>query len=135
MAIIPDKQDSTVLERQEKKLKPPSMYKVVLLNDDFTPMEFVVMIVQEYFNKDRETATQVMLKVHREGRGVCGVYTRDIASTKVEQVVTHARQAGLRLQLVREEPGFPRNWKSASPWRSWSPARGGLPSSSWAIML
>ena len=51
MAIIPDKQDGTVLERQEKKLKPPSMYKVVLLNDDFTPMEFVVMIVQEYFNK------------------------------------------------------------------------------------
>ena len=103
MAIIPDKQDSTVLERQEKKLKPPSMYKVVLLNDDFTPMEFVVMIVQVYFNKDRETATQVMLKVHREGRGVCGVYTRDIASTKVEQVVTHARQAGHPLQCVMEE--------------------------------
>lgn len=103
MAIIPDKQDSTVLERQEKKPKPPSMYKVVLLNDDFTPMEFVVMIVQEYFNKDRETATQVMLKVHREGRGVCGVYTRDIASTKVEQVVTHARQAGHPLQCVMEE--------------------------------
>jgi ATP-dependent Clp protease adaptor protein ClpS len=93
MAIIPDKQDGTVLERQEKAVKPPSMYKVVLLNDDFTPMEFVVMIVQEYFNKDRETATQIMLKVHREGRGVCGVYTRDIAATKVEQVVTHA-QAG-----------------------------------------
>ncbi|MFP3603003.1 ATP-dependent Clp protease adapter ClpS [Paraburkholderia sp. SIMBA_053] len=103
MAIIPDKQDGTVLERQEKKLKPPSMYKVVLLNDDFTPMEFVVMIVQEYFNKDRETATQVMLKVHREGRGVCGVYTRDIASTKVEQVVTHSRQAGHPLQCVMEE--------------------------------
>ena len=79
------------------------MYKVVLLNDDFTPMEFVVMIVQEYFNKDRETATQVMLKVHREGRGVCGVYTRDIASTKVEQVVTQARQAGHPLQCVMEE--------------------------------
>jgi ATP-dependent Clp protease adapter protein ClpS len=57
----------------------------------------------EYFNKDRETATQVMLKVHREGRGVCGVYTRDIASTKVEQVVTHARQAGHPLQCVMEE--------------------------------
>jgi ATP-dependent Clp protease adaptor protein ClpS len=103
MAIIPDKQDGTVLERQEQKLKPPAMYKVVLLNDDFTPMEFVVMVVQEYFNKDRETATQVMLKVHREGRGVCGVYTRDIASTKVEQVVTHARQAGHPLQCVMEE--------------------------------
>lgn len=103
MAIIPDKQDGTVLERQEKKLKPPSMYKVVLLNDDFTPMEFVVMIVQEYFNKDRETATQVMLKVHREGRGVCGVFTRDVAATKVEQVVSHARQSGHPLQCVMEE--------------------------------
>ena len=103
MAIIPDKQDNTVLERQEQKLKPPAMYKVVLLNDDFTPMEFVVMIVQEYFSKDRETATQIMLKVHREGRGVCGVYTRDIAATKVEQVVTHARQAGHPLQCVMEE--------------------------------
>ncbi|RQH09882.1 MULTISPECIES: ATP-dependent Clp protease adapter ClpS [Paraburkholderia] len=103
MAIIPDKQDSTVLERQEQKVKPPSMYKVVLMNDDYTPMEFVVMIVQEYFNKDHESATQIMLKVHREGRGVCGVYTRDIASTKVEQVVTHARQAGHPLQCVMEE--------------------------------
>src|SRR5581483_4160527 len=103
MAIIPDKQDGTVVERQENELKPPSMYKVVLLNDDFTPMEFVVMVVQEYFNKDLETATQIMLKVHREGRGVCGVYTRDIAATKVEQVVTHARQAGHPLQCVMEE--------------------------------
>ncbi|WP_153100897.1 ATP-dependent Clp protease adapter ClpS [Paraburkholderia hayleyella] len=103
MAIIPDKQGNTVLERQTRKLKPPSMYRVVLLNDDFTPMEFVVMIVQEYFSKDRETATQIMLKVHREGRGVCGVYTRDIASTKVEQVVTHARQAGHPLQCLMEE--------------------------------
>ena len=102
MAINPNKQDGTVLERQEQKLKKPAMYKVVLLNDDFTPMEFVVMIVQEYFNKDRETATQIMLKVHREGRGVCGVYTRDIASTKVEQVVSHARQAGHPLQCVME---------------------------------
>jgi ATP-dependent Clp protease adaptor protein ClpS len=103
MAINPNKQDGTVLERQEQKLKAPAMYKVVLLNDDFTPMEFVVMVVQEYFNKDRETATQIMLKVHREGRGVCGVYTRDIASTKVEQVVSHARQSGHPLQCVMEE--------------------------------
>ncbi|KAG0190655.1 hypothetical protein DFQ28_001770 [Apophysomyces sp. BC1034] len=103
MAIIPDKQDGTVLERQEHKVKPPSMYRVVLLNDDFTPMEFVVMVVQHYFNKNREAATQIMLKVHREGRGICGVYTRDIASTKVEQVVTHARQAGHPLQCVMEE--------------------------------
>ncbi|RKP56744.1 ATP-dependent Clp protease adapter ClpS [Pararobbsia silviterrae] len=103
MAIFPDKQDGTVLERQEEKLKPPSMHKVVLLNDDFTPMEFVVMVIEEYFGKDREAATQIMLKVHREGRGVCGVYTRDVAATKVELVVTHARQAGHPLQCVMEE--------------------------------
>ncbi|MGI4855519.1 MAG: ATP-dependent Clp protease adapter ClpS [Janthinobacterium lividum] len=103
MAIIPNKQDGTVLERQEQKLKPPSMFKVVLLNDDFTPMEFVIMVIQQYFNKDRETASQIMLKVHRDGRGICGVYSRDVAATKVEQVVTHARQAGHPLQCVMEE--------------------------------
>ncbi len=103
MAIIPNKQDGTVLERQEQKLKPPAMFKVVLLNDDFTPMEFVIMVIQQYFNKDRETASQIMLKVHREGRGICGVYSRDVAATKVEQVVTHARQSGHPLQCVMEE--------------------------------
>ncbi|MGI4982905.1 MAG: ATP-dependent Clp protease adapter ClpS [Janthinobacterium lividum] len=103
MAIIPNKQDGTVLERQEQKLKPPSMFKVVLLNDDFTPMEFVIMVIQQYFNKDRETASQIMLKVHRDGRGICGVFSRDVAATKVEQVVTHARQAGHPLQCVMEE--------------------------------
>jgi ATP-dependent Clp protease adaptor protein ClpS len=103
MAIIPNKQDGTVLERQEQKLKPPSMFKVVLLNDDFTPMEFVIMVIQQYFNKDRETASQIMLKVHRDGRGICGVYSRDVAATKVEQVVTHARQSGHPLQCVMEE--------------------------------
>ncbi|WP_353192303.1 ATP-dependent Clp protease adapter ClpS [Pandoraea pnomenusa] len=103
MATLPTTHDDTVQERQEQQLKPPSMYKVVLLNDDFTPMEFVVMVIQEYFNKDREAATQIMLKVHREGRGVCGVFTRDVAATKVEQVVSHARQSGHPLQCVMEE--------------------------------
>lgn len=103
MAINPDKQGGTVLERQEQQVKPPSMFKVVLLNDDFTPMEFVIMIIQQYFNKDREAATQIMLKVHLEGKGVCGVYTRDVAATKVEQVVSHARQSGHPLQCVMEE--------------------------------
>jgi ATP-dependent Clp protease adapter protein ClpS len=68
------------------------MYQVILLNDDYTPMEFVVAVVQEYFNKDRETAMQIMLKVHRDGKGICGVYSKDIALTKVELVLTHARQ-------------------------------------------
>lgn len=95
--------NGTVLERQEQKLKPPSMYQVYLLNDDYTPMEFVVAIIQEYFNKDRETAMHIMLKVHQEGRGVCGVYSKDVALTKVELVSAHARKAGHPLQCVMEE--------------------------------
>ena len=92
-----------MLEKQVEQVKAPSMYKVLLLNDDYTPMEFVVAIIQEYFNKDRETATQIMLKVHRDGKGMCGVYPKDIASTKVELVLTHARKAGHPLQCVMEE--------------------------------
>jgi ATP-dependent Clp protease adaptor protein ClpS len=96
-------ENSTVLERKVAKTKPPSMYQVLLLNDDYTPMEFVVAILQEYFNKDREAATQIMLNVHREGKGVCGVYSKDVAATKVEYVLTHARKAGHPLQCVMEE--------------------------------
>ncbi len=95
--------NGTVLVRQTQKLKPPSMYHVYLLNDDYTPMEFVVAIIQEYFNKDRENATQIMLMVHRDGKGMCGAYPKDIASTKVELVLTHARKAGHPLQCVMEE--------------------------------
>jgi ATP-dependent Clp protease adaptor protein ClpS len=96
-------ENGTVVVRQQQKLKPPPMYQVILLNDDYTPMEFVVAVIQEYFNKDRETATQIMLKVHRDGKGMCGVYPKDIASTKVELVLTHARKAGHPLQCVMEE--------------------------------
>ena len=78
------------------------MYKVLLLNDDFTPMEFVVLVLQEYFRHDIETATQIMLKIHHEGRGVCGVYTRDVASTKVELVLAASRRAGHPLQCTME---------------------------------
>jgi ATP-dependent Clp protease adaptor protein ClpS len=96
------KQDTEqLLERQT--VKPPPLYQVALLNDDYTPMEFVVAIIQEYFNKDRETATQIMLSVHRHGKGVCGVFSKDIACTKVEFVLTHARKAGHPLQCVMEE--------------------------------
>lgn len=95
--------NGTVLARQAQKLKPPSMYQVLLLNDDYTPMEFVVGILQEYFGKDTEAATQIMLKVHRDGKGMCGVYPKDIACTKVESVLTHARKAGHPLQCVMEE--------------------------------
>jgi ATP-dependent Clp protease adaptor protein ClpS len=96
-------ENGTVLASREQKFKPPPMYQVLLLNDDYTPMEFVIEIIQEYFNKDRETATQIMLKVHRDGKGMCGVYPKDIASTKVELVLTHARKAGHPLQCVMEE--------------------------------
>lgn len=95
--------NGTALARQEQKLKPPPLFQVLLLNDDYTPMEFVVAILQEYFSKDREAATQIMLKVHRDGRGMCGIYPQDIASTKVEMVLTHARKAGHPLQCVMEE--------------------------------
>ncbi len=101
----PPQQDdggSLVLERLTQKTKPPQMYQVVMLNDDFTPMEFVVVVIQEFFNKDRETATQIMLKIHLDGKGVCGVYSRDVAATKVDQVQAAARQAGHPLQCVSE---------------------------------
>ncbi|UCE31449.1 MAG: ATP-dependent Clp protease adapter ClpS [Burkholderiales bacterium] len=94
---------STVLERQTSRVKPPPMYQVLLLNDDYTPMEFVVAVLQKFFSMGREQATQVMLKVHREGRGVCGVYPRDIAATKVEQVGSFSRQHQHPLQCVMEE--------------------------------
>src|ERR1700712_2004042 len=82
-----DGQGAVVVERQTARTEPPRMFQVVLLNDDYTPMEFVVMVVQEYFNHDLDTATQIMLKIHHEGRGVCGVFSQDVAATKVEMVV------------------------------------------------
>jgi ATP-dependent Clp protease adaptor protein ClpS len=95
--------DDTVLEAQKSKLKPPSMFKVMLLNDDYTPMEFVVLVLQKFFDMTRERATQVMLKVHREGIGICGVYPRDVAATKVQQVGAYARKHQHPLQCVMEE--------------------------------
>ena len=95
--------DDTLLEAQRSKLKPPPMFKVMLLNDDFTPMEFVVLVLQKFFSMTRERATQVMLKVHREGIGVCGVFPRDIATTKVQQVAAYARRHQHPLQCVMEE--------------------------------
>jgi ATP-dependent Clp protease adaptor protein ClpS len=93
---------AVVVERKTQKVKPPQMYQVVMLNDDYTPMEFVVVVIQEFFNKDLESATQIMLKIHLEGRGVCGVYTKDVAATKVDQVLDAAHKAGHPLQCVSE---------------------------------
>ena len=95
--------DDTLLEAKKGKLKPPPMYKVMLLNDDYTPMEFVVLVLQKFFGMTRERATQVMLKVHREGIGVCGVYPRDVATTKVQQVAAYSRRNQHPLQCVMEE--------------------------------
>jgi ATP-dependent Clp protease adaptor protein ClpS len=79
-----------------------ALYQVVLLNDDYTPMEFVVMVLQQYFQRDLDTATHIMLKIHHEGRGVCGVYTKDVAATKVELVLAAARREGHPLQCIME---------------------------------
>ena len=96
-------QSDSILEAQRSKLAPPPLYTVLLLNDDFTPMEFVILVLQRFFSLDRERATQIMLKVHMEGRGVCGVYPRDLAATKVEQVTTFARDNQHPLACVMEE--------------------------------
>ena len=95
------KQDTEqLLERQT--VKPPPLYQVALLNDDYTPMEFVVETIERFFNKSREQATQIMLKVHTEGVGICGVYPQDIAETKMNQVMSHAREAQHPLQCIIE---------------------------------
>ena len=98
----PDDGGSVVLERRAQKTKPPQMHRVLMLNDDFTPMEFVIVVLQEFFSKDRETATQIMLKIHLDGKGVCGVYSRDVAATKVDQVLDAANKSGHPLQCVSE---------------------------------
>lgn len=98
-----DKEDNVILEPRKSRVKPPPMFKVALLNDDYTPMDFVVMVLERIFGMNRETATLVMLKVHREGKGVCGVYPKDVAATKVEQVTAFARQHQHPLACVMEE--------------------------------
>jgi len=104
-APMSDKQPKTdiLLEVQHTQLAPPPLYTVLLLNDDFTPMDFVVHILQKFFAMNRERATQIMLKVHTEGRGVCGVYSRDIAATKTEQVMAYARANGHPLACIMEK--------------------------------
>src|SRR5512137_759877 len=96
-------QDGGLLEAEKTKLRPPPLYKVLLLNDDYTPMDFVVTVLQTVFAMSRERATQVMLQVHREGMGVCGTYTREVATAKVEQVVDIARRNQHPLQCTMEE--------------------------------
>ena len=84
--------DGLALEEAKPKLKKPQMYKVVLMNDDYTPMEFVVHILEAFFSMNREKATNIMLNVHTQGKGICGIYTRDVAETKVAQVNEYSKQ-------------------------------------------
>ena len=96
-------QEDSAVSNQLAPAKPPPMFKVLLLNDDYTPMEFVIGVLQRIFHLELEKATVIMLKVHNEGAGVAGIYPRDIAETKVSQVMAYARNHQHPLQCVMEE--------------------------------
>ena len=98
-----ERDGDAVVENAKPKLKPPPLYKVVLLNDDFTPMEFVVHILERFFSMDRTQATHVMLQVHTQGKAVCGVYPAQIAETKVSQVNEYSRKHQHPLMSSMEE--------------------------------
>jgi ATP-dependent Clp protease adaptor protein ClpS len=98
-----ERPDTGILLKTRPKTKKPSLYKVLLLNDDYTPMEFVVHVVERFFNKNRQEATDVMLHVHRRGVGVCGVFTFEVAETKVAQVMDFARANEQPLQCTMEK--------------------------------
>jgi ATP-dependent Clp protease adaptor protein ClpS len=92
-----------LITKTRPKTKKPSLYKVLILNDDYTPMEFVVHILEKIFNKNREDAVQVMLHVHRHGVGICGVFTFEVAETKVAQVIEFSRRHQHPLQCTMEK--------------------------------
>jgi ATP-dependent Clp protease adaptor protein ClpS len=100
---IPEFERGVVAEVARPRLKRPPLYQVLLLNDDYTPMEFVVQVLEQVFGLDRPNATRVMLEVHTRGKGVCGVFTYEIAETKVVQVTTFARQQQHPLLCTMEE--------------------------------
>lgn len=97
------REGDALLLPDKSKTAPPPMFKVFLLNDDYTPMDFVIVVLEKFFSLGREQATRVMLKVHREGKGLCGVYPKDVAATKVEQVGDFARQHQHPLACMMEE--------------------------------
>ncbi|MBB3998709.1 ATP-dependent Clp protease adaptor protein ClpS [Aureimonas pseudogalii] len=94
---------TSVITRTKPKTRKPSLYRVLLLNDDYTPMEFVIHVLERFFQKDREAATRIMLHVHKHGVGECGVFTYEVAETKVTQVMDFARQHQHPLQCVMEK--------------------------------
>ena len=95
-------QDDVITKENEEVLEPPPLYEVALLNDDYTPMEFVILVLQKFFKMDREKATHVMLKVNKDGRGVCGVFPKDVASTKVNLVKDFSKAYQHPLQCIME---------------------------------
>ena len=99
-----DDNDSLIKTQTKNKLKKPSLYKVLILNDDYTPMEFVIEVLEKFFGKRQDEATQIMLHVHQKGIGVCGIYTYEIAETKAVQVTNYARkyEHPLQMQLEKE---------------------------------
>ena len=100
----PTRPDGGILvEEARPEVKPPPLFRVVLLNDDYTPMEFVVDVLEKFFSLDRPTATRIMLEVHTQGKGICGVFTFEIAETKVAQVTTYARDNQHPLMCTLEE--------------------------------
>jgi ATP-dependent Clp protease adaptor protein ClpS len=94
--------DDVAIDEVKPKLKKPMLYRVILVNDDYTPMEFVVLVLQRVFRKGREEAVQIMLNVHTRGSGVCGVFTAEIAETKVRQVLSFSRDNKHPLQCTME---------------------------------
>ena len=94
-----------VVEKKSAKVAPPPMYQVILLNDDYTPMEFVVDVLQRFFGKNQDEATRIMLQVHHEGKGVCGIYPHDIAASRIAQVSRYARSRQHPLQCTMEPVG------------------------------
>jgi ATP-dependent Clp protease adaptor protein ClpS len=99
----PSGPSTAVITKTKTQVKKPSLYRVLLLNDDYTPMEFVVHVLERFFNKDREAATRIMLHVHHHGIGECGIYTYEVAETKVTQVMDFARKHQHPLQCVMEK--------------------------------
>jgi ATP-dependent Clp protease adaptor protein ClpS len=94
--------DDLVVQESKPKLQKPPLFKVILLNDDYTPMEFVVIVLERFFQKNREEATRIMLHVHQKGIGVCGVFTREVAESKVRQVMSFSSENQHPLQCTME---------------------------------
>lgn len=102
-SLIHTEGETGVVTESQVKAKPPSLYRVLLLNDDYTPMDFVVLVLEKFFSKDHDAATEIMLNVHNKGAGLCGVYPYEVAETKVAHVTEFAREHEHPLQCTMEK--------------------------------